>query len=81
MKLTLDELHLEIQVVENLPRNPRTLFPPRREDLPRSIMGYMKFPPSPPPIWFFRAPPDNYCTVPNCTCNKNENILDKLIVA
>ena len=47
MKLTLDELHLEIQVVENLPRNPRTLFPPRREDkdLPRSIMGYMKLPP------------------------------------
>ena len=41
------ELHLEIQVVENLPRNPRTLFPPRREDrnLVRSIMGYMKFPP------------------------------------
>ena len=25
-----------------------------------------------PPIWFFRAPPDNYCTVPNCTCTKNE---------
>ena len=47
MKLTLDELHLEIQVVENLPRNPRTLFPPRREDrnLPRGIMGYMKSPP------------------------------------
>ena len=45
-KLTLDELHLEVQVVENLPRNPRTLFPPRREDkdLPRSIMGYMTFP-------------------------------------
>ena len=43
MKLTLDELHLEIQADENLPR---TLFPPRREDrnLPRSIMGYMKFP-------------------------------------
>ena len=32
LKLTLDELHLEIQVVENLPRNPRTLFPLRRED-------------------------------------------------
>ena len=32
LKLTLDELHLEIQVVENLPRNPRSLFTPRRED-------------------------------------------------
>ena len=28
LKLTLDELHLEIQVFEN----PRMLFPPRRED-------------------------------------------------
>jgi len=33
LKLTLDELYLEVQVVEkNLPRNPTTLFPPRRED-------------------------------------------------
>ena len=40
-------LHLEIQVIESLPRNPRTLFPPQREDrnLAWSIMGYMKFPP------------------------------------
>ena len=46
MKLTLDELHLEIQVVENLTQNPRTLFPPWKADrnLPRSIMGYVKFP-------------------------------------
>ena len=28
LKLTLDELHLEIQVIEN----PRMLFPPLRED-------------------------------------------------
>ena len=33
LKLNLDEMYLEVQVVEkNLPRNPRTLFPRRRED-------------------------------------------------
>ena len=33
LKLTLDEMYLEVQVVEkNLRRNPRTLFPRRRED-------------------------------------------------
>ena len=33
LKLTLDEMYLEVQIVEkNLRRNPRTLFPRRRED-------------------------------------------------
>ena len=48
LKLTLDELHLEIQVVENLPRNSRTLDPStaeRRQKFAAKHHGYMKFPP------------------------------------